>query len=85
MFFNEVFPIGDTWDGTNFTSPPVPELTAEQKRADILRQLSLLDQKMIRPNSAIMAAIAAGQIPDAADVAVLNDLISQATTLRGQL
>jgi hypothetical protein len=81
----ETASIGDMFDGTNFTSPPAPVPTAEQIRASVLQQLIVIDQKSIRPNRSIMSAIAAGQIPDEADVTMLNDLINQAATLRGQL
>jgi len=65
-----------------------PETEAERKvrvNGPILEQLAAVDAATVRPLRSLLAAQSAGKAPDAADVARLTDLDTQAAALRRQL
>lgn len=55
------------------------------KRWDILSALAAIDTESVRPSRAVALAIAAGQVPAAADVAKLAELEQRAQDLRNEL
>lgn len=73
---------GDTWNGHTFT--PLPRST-EQVTVDVKVRLAAIDANSTRPLRAILAAQAAGRVPDPADMDRLVTLEAEADTLRGQL
>lgn len=70
---------------------PTPESAASEpsaseiRRAEIMAELSRIDQASTRPARAVAYAIANGNQADAADVAQLGALEAQAQSLRAEL
>lgn len=83
------------FDGFAWVQEPLPEPTpeptppeptaAEIRRSEIMVALSGIDQRSVRPARAVALAIAAGQVPNAADVQTLAKLETQAVALRAEL
>lgn len=83
------------FDGFAWVQEPLPQPTEEPalpepsaadiRRAEILSALSMLDAESVRPARAVALAVAAGQVPAAADVAKLAELEQRAQDLRNEL
>lgn len=83
------------FDGSAWKQEPLPEPIAEMpvnqpsaadlRRFDIHADLTSIDYDSVRPSRAIALAIAAGQVPAAADVAKLAELEQRAEALRNEL
>ena len=81
-------PTADTWTiaPTPESAPaPDPVTPAAIRRAEIEAELTSIDAASARPLRAILAATVGGGTADAADIAKLQSLEDQATTLRSEL
>lgn len=81
-------PITDTWTIAPVPEPapaPAPVTPAAIRRAEIEAELTAIDAASARPLRAILAATVGGGTADAADIAKLQSLEDQATTLRSEL
>ena len=78
--------LGPLPEGFSMEEPePTPEEIAASRRKEILAELARIDRASSRSLRAIVAAQAAGQEPDAADVARLAGYEAEAKALRAEL
>ena len=63
--------------------PPLP--TSEEQIQTAQQQLNEIDNKSIRPNRAVLRALALGKEPNESDIKYLSDLEEQAVDLREQI
>lgn len=67
------------------TETPPPMSATDRRRVEILSALAMIDAESMRPARAVALAVAAGQVPAAADVAKLAELEQRAQDLRNEL